>query len=160
MMIMIILTQILDDKVSLLVVHNLGVLVRNAFAPSDGVAPHQDLVWARRFPHDRNTVVTRLGSQNTRGVRDNTLVKITLECWGVKPAGGGARAVHRQCRDSHLILFPFLQTRYCVQPPASVCRHSLSPVASRNSLSRFPPLQFISRQHSVLRLLGRRLPSN
>ena len=120
-MIGMILTQILDDKVSLLVVHNLGVLVRNAFAPANGVASHQDLVGARRFPHDRYGVITSLGSQNTRGIRDYTLIKITLKCRGVQPPGGGAGAIHCQRGYSHLVLFASLQSRYCVKSPAAVC---------------------------------------
>ena len=54
------LTEVLDDEVSLLVVHDLGVLVRDALAPADGVAAHQDLVGARGLPHNRYGVITRL----------------------------------------------------------------------------------------------------
>ena len=54
------LTEVLDDEVALLVVHHLGVLVRDALAPADGVAAHQDLVGARGLPHDRDRVITRL----------------------------------------------------------------------------------------------------
>jgi hypothetical protein len=50
------LTEVVDDKVALLVVHHLGVLVGDALAPADGVAPHQDAVRGGRRPHDRDLI--------------------------------------------------------------------------------------------------------
>ena len=71
------LTEVLDDEVSLLVVHHLGVLVRDPLAPADSVAAHQDLVGARGLPHDRDGVITRL-SLSFCIISDTMIVTVNL----------------------------------------------------------------------------------
>ena len=77
----------------------------------------------------------------------------------MEPGGGGARAVHRQRRDLHLVLLPLGQARDGVEAAAAVRGHGLRAVTARaRALARLAPLELVASQHAVLGLLRGRLP--
>ena len=80
------LTQVLDDEVSLLVVDHLGVLVRDAFPPADGVAPYEDVLATGRVPCDGDAIVLSLCPQCRRRVWHNSLVEVRLKSRCIQPA--------------------------------------------------------------------------
>ena len=80
------LTQVLDDEVSLLVVDHLGVLVRDAFPPADGVAPYKDVLATGRVPCDGDAIVLSLCPQCRWRVGHNSLVEVRLKSRCIQPA--------------------------------------------------------------------------
>ena len=90
------LTQILDDEEPLLVVNQFCQLVRNAFAPPDGVAADQDGVVPRRRPHDADLLVRGLGLQRAGRVWNHRLVEIAVQGCFRQPRGRRSAPV-----DSH-----------------------------------------------------------
>ena len=89
------LTQVLDDERSLFVVNEFGQLVRDAFAPPDGVAPNQDGVVPGRRPPDGDLLVRGPGLQGTGRVGNHGLVKIAVQGRFGQPGGRGSAPVNR-----------------------------------------------------------------
>ena len=151
------LTQVLDDEVSLLVVDHLGVLVRDAFPPADGVAPHEDIFAAGWVPNDGDAVVLSLGPQCRRRVWHHSLVEIRLKCRCIQPASRGTRSIHCESRDLHLILLALVQARDGIEAPRAIRGDSL---AASPSFPRLAPAQLVPGQDPILGLLGGRLPAH